>query len=74
MDNPKFINNGGDDRVFVIVSHGIIQRLLIFRYLRADIEDYERMPNPTNCEAWILKLNSKGKYDFADKIIMEGIE
>ncbi|KAL4460954.1 hypothetical protein ABPG74_016426 [Tetrahymena malaccensis] len=74
MDNPNSQGKNSNNRVFVIVSHGIIQRLLVFRYLRADVEYYDTMPNPSNCETWILKLNSKGKYDFYDKIIMEGIE
>lgn len=74
MDNPTQLREVGNNRVFIIVSHGVIQRLLVSRYLRANIEDYENMQNPTNCETWILKLNKNGKYDFVDKIIMKGLE
>jgi broad specificity phosphatase PhoE len=52
------------ERNIVIVSHGFIIRMLVMRYFRLSVEEFNVMKNPDNCEMWILERNATGQYIF----------
>ncbi len=45
---------------YVIVTHGLLMRILIMRYFRIKVEDIMKMKNPDNCEFWILNKEENG--------------
>ncbi|KAL4460953.1 hypothetical protein ABPG74_016425 [Tetrahymena malaccensis] len=71
MDSYSQASKFGKNRVFVIVTHGMVMRLLLMRYFKQGISDFEQMENPLNCECWILKKDEKGLYKFDKKIQLE---
>ena len=46
----------------VIVSHGLFIRLLIMRYYKLKVEEFEELKNPCNAGVIILEKDSQGKY------------
>ncbi|KAL4506873.1 hypothetical protein ABPG72_001294 [Tetrahymena utriculariae] len=71
MDSYSQASKFGKNRVFVIVTHGMVMRLILMRYFKQSISDFEKMENPVNCECWILKKDQKGLYKFDKKIYLE---
>jgi len=47
---------------FVIVSHGITCRLILMRYFKWTVEEFQMMWNLENCQIVELHLQSNGKY------------
>ena len=60
-----------ENRVFIIVSHGTLLRMILMRYERMAIEDYHKMPNLHNTETLILKRYPDGRYLLSEKILPE---
>lgn len=46
----------------IIVTHGMTMRLFLMRWYHWKYEQYESMPNPENCEYYVMKKNRNGKY------------
>jgi len=61
MDNP---NRARHDNV-LIVSHGIVMRMILMRFLRWTVEEYEMVFNPDNCAIWMLTRDEHGEYALA---------
>jgi len=57
-------STSGKRKVFIIVAHGMVMRLFMMRYFRKSVEEFDKMPNPKNCEAWVLKKNQCGDGSF----------
>lgn len=56
-NKPKFDN-------YVLVTHGLTIRLLLMRYFRWTIQDFEQVWNPENCDMWVLeKKEDSGEYE-----------
>lgn len=47
---------------FVIVSHGITCRMLLMRYFKWTVDEFEELWNFDNCQLAILQLQPSGKY------------
>lgn len=46
----------------------MVMRLFMMKYFRLSVEEFDKMPNPHNCEAWVLKRNSVGEYVLHEKL------
>lgn len=46
----------------LIVTHGLTSRILLMRWLKMTVEEFEILKNPKNCQFFILELNERGKY------------
>jgi len=53
----------------IIVSHGLLMRLLLMRYFRWSPEYFETVWNPRNGEIWELEKEEGGKYRLVTNII-----
>lgn len=51
---PNLSNRRADN--FVLVTHGLIMRLLCMRIFRWTVTEFEQVWNPDNCEIWVLEL------------------
>lgn len=51
MDNQNRDHYGN----ILIVTHGIVMRVMLMRFLRWTVEEYERVYNPGNCVIWMLR-------------------
>jgi broad specificity phosphatase PhoE len=45
----------------IIVCHGMTLRLFLMRWFHYDVEKFEMMSNPKNCEFHIMKLDTRGE-------------
>jgi broad specificity phosphatase PhoE len=70
MDNP---NRARHDNV-LIVSHGIVMRMILMRFLRWTVEEYEQVYNPDNCEIWMLTRDDYGEYSLVRDCDIPGIK
>lgn len=59
MDNPttkeKYEN-------IVIITHGLLMRIFLMRYFKWDVEQFNNISQPDNCEMFILKKQSDTQY------------
>lgn len=60
IDSYSYASDDGQNRVFIIVSHGMVMRLFLMRYYKKTIQEFEEMKNPENCESWVLVKDKKG--------------
>ena len=60
FEKPRFPRNA------IIVSHGMLNRALLMRWLHYSVEQFEKLANPHNCEYYILRLQSDGKYHLTE--------
>lgn len=44
---------------YVIVTHGLLMRCFLARYLKYTIKKFESLKNPNNCDIWILEKKEK---------------
>ncbi len=44
------------------IGHGLTNRLLVTRWLHWTPEQFEQLSNPSNCELWIMDLQSDNRY------------
>ncbi|CAM9316520.1 unnamed protein product [Choristocarpus tenellus] len=47
---------------FVIVTHGLMMRLILMRYFRWEVEHFEMVWNPDNCKFWIMERDERGSF------------
>ena len=52
----------------IIVTHGMLLRSFIMRWFHLDIEEFETLKNPKNCEFHVLSLNKFGKYELKTEL------
>ncbi|KAG7365978.1 histidine phosphatase superfamily branch 1 protein [Nitzschia inconspicua] len=50
-------------RNYVLITHGIVLRVLLARYFRYTIDQFNTLANPRNCEMVILGHSGDGKLD-----------
>uniref|UniRef100_A0A7S1BE55 Uncharacterized protein n=1 Tax=Corethron hystrix TaxID=216773 RepID=A0A7S1BE55_9STRA len=50
-------------RNYVLVTHGIAIRVLLCRYFRYSIDQYQKLANPKNCECVVLRNHGQGWLD-----------
>lgn len=51
-------------RNIVLVTHGLIMRILCMAYFRWTVEEFEQVWNPSNCEVWGLnRVDNTGRYE-----------
>jgi broad specificity phosphatase PhoE len=50
-----------------IVSHGMTNRVLLMRWLKYTVEEFEFLRNPHNCGMYILNLQPNGKYALSEE-------
>jgi broad specificity phosphatase PhoE len=50
-------------RNYVLVTHGIVLRVLLARYFRYTIDQFNTLANPRNCEMVVLGHSGDGKLD-----------
>lgn len=50
-------------RNYVLVTHGIVLRVLLARYFRYTIDQFNTLANPRNCEMVVLGHSGEGKLD-----------
>lgn len=50
-----------------IVSHGMTNRVLLMRWLKLTVEEFEFLRNPVNCGMYILNLQPNGKYALSEE-------
>jgi len=46
----------------VIITHGLLIRVFLMRFLKLTVEEFEVLANPQNCEFYILELQENKKY------------
>lgn len=69
MDNFGRRVRGADrERNIVVVCHGFVMRILLMRYFRLSVEEFNEMKNPENCELWVMERNTNNAYTFTQKI------
>lgn len=54
----------------VVVSHGMMIRILVMRLLKLTVEEFEKLRNPKNCEKIVLIYKADGNYAL-EKPMME---
>lgn len=57
FDKEQFPRNVG------IVTHGMTIRVLLMRWFKYSVEEFEMLRNPANCCLINMELNSKSKYE-----------
>lgn len=60
---------GHKNRAFIIVCHGITQKILFMRYFKLTVREFEILANPKNCEAWVLTKAGNGLYKRTDILV-----
>lgn len=55
-------------RNYVLITHGISIRVLLARYFRYTIEQFQMLANPKNCEMVILKHDEHGRLQLEGRI------
>jgi broad specificity phosphatase PhoE len=58
-------------RNYVLVTHGISIRVLLSRYFRYTIDQFNMLANPTNCEMVVLGHNDGGKLELEGRCALE---
>lgn len=58
-------------RNYVLVTHGISIRVLLARYFRYTIDQFNILANPTNCEMVILGHNGQGRLELQGRCALE---
>lgn len=56
---------------YVLVTHGIVLRVLLTRYFRYTIDQFNILANPRNCETVILGHAGEGKLDMEGRCALE---
>lgn len=62
-------------RNYVLITHGISIRVLLARYFRYTIEQFQMLANPKNCEMVVLEHDGAGRLQLEgryDQIVTEG--
>ncbi|CAM9591992.1 unnamed protein product, partial [Ectocarpus sp. 12 AP-2014] len=54
---------------YVIITHGLMMRLILMRYFQWKVEFFERVWNPSNCETWIMERDERGSYRLVTEIL-----
>eukprot|EP00903_Cladosiphon_okamuranus_P021798 g20044.t1 len=54
---------------YVIVTHGLMMRLILMRYFQWKVEFFERVWNPGNCETWVMERDERGSYRIVTEIL-----
>jgi len=57
FNKPDFPEN------VLLVSHSLLIRVLVMRWLHSSVEEYETWRSPKNCDFVHLKLNANNKYE-----------
>lgn len=55
-------------RNYVLITHGISIRVLLARYFRYTIEQFQMLANPKNCEMVVLKHDEAGRLQLEGRI------
>jgi broad specificity phosphatase PhoE len=58
-------------RNYVLVTHGISIRVLLARYFRYTIDQFNILSNPRNCEMVVLGHNGDGKLELDGRCQLE---
>ena len=58
-------------RNYVLVTHGISIRVLLARYFRYTIDQFNMLANPRNCEMVVLGHNDSGKLELEGRCALE---
>lgn len=58
-------------RNYVLVTHGISIRVLLARYFRYTIDQFNMLANPRNCEMVVLGHNDGGKLELEGRCALE---
>jgi broad specificity phosphatase PhoE len=58
-------------RNYVLVTHGIVLRVLLARYFRYTIDQFNMLANPKNCEMVILGHSGTGKLDLEGRCALD---
>ena len=58
-------------RNYVLVTHGISIRVLLARYFRYTIDQFNILSNPRNCEMVVLAHNGSGKLELEGRCQLE---
>lgn len=62
FEKPDFPEN------VVIVSHGMTIRLFLMRWLHWNVEEFEKVKNPDNCQILVMEQNKAGKYELKTEL------
>lgn len=54
-----------------LVSHGITCRMFLMRFLRWDVDKFQRTWNLNNCQIIVLEKQADGKYILVDTVLQE---
>jgi broad specificity phosphatase PhoE len=58
-------------RNYVLVTHGISIRVLLARYFRYTIDQFNILANPRNCEMVVLGHNGDGRLELEGRCALE---
>jgi broad specificity phosphatase PhoE len=58
---------------YVIVAHGASIRVLLTRYFRYTVDQFQKLANPTNGECMLLAHDGEGKLRFDGRIQLENV-
>ncbi|KAL3917653.1 MAG: hypothetical protein SGARI_007656, partial [Bacillariaceae sp.] len=56
---------------YVLVTHGIVLRVLLARYFRYTIDQFNTLANPKNCETVVLGHSGNGKLDLEGRCALD---
>lgn len=58
----------------IICSHGFAIRVILMRYFRWTVEQFENLKNPLNCQMFTLEKNTQNKYQLTSPIKLKNME
>jgi len=58
----RFNNEESKDITLVIVTHGISLRVFLMRWYKYNVQQFERLKNPANCEMVVMERGNGGRY------------
>ena len=58
---------------YVIVAHGATMRVLLTRYFRYTVDQFQKLANPTNGECMLLKHDGEGKLAFEGRFQIDNV-
>lgn len=68
FEKPDFQQNA------IIITHGMLIRVFLMRWLHWSVEEFESYANPDNCQMVILEKNKENKFDLIPNLKTKGVK
>jgi len=65
IDGTRFEDEDTDKLTVVIITHGITLRVLLMRWFKLSVNQFEKLKNPDNCELVVMERGLGGRFSLA---------